>query len=110
MFCIFGRSASLTTVFFTIWGPTRDKMLIYTLLDYRVTNQIYLATTRKTSSAELEIDKSDLSFCNQAVQNLEINISSRFSPMLVCLHVVCIKTIHNNCKVYSTVLVRVVIV
>ena len=39
--------------FFTVRGLTRGGMLSFALLDYRVTNQIYIYVTRKSSSPNL---------------------------------------------------------
>ena len=65
----------------TVRGVTRGRMFIseFALLNYRMTNQIYLSVTRKSSSAnETNLlakvaaaclpGKSDSSLCNQAVQ------------------------------------------
>ena len=53
----------------TVRGLTRGRMLIpsFALLDYRVTNQIYIYEPRKSSSANSEIKQCQLG--NQAVPN-----------------------------------------
>ena len=45
--------SSYVSIILTVRGLTNRRMLIteFTLLDYRVTNQIYLSLTRNTSSA-----------------------------------------------------------
>ena len=85
---------------------THDGMLITEFCtDYSVPNQIYLSTTRKTSSTNLSQSEclirhclisnfgtacilsykqiSDLSLCNPAVQNSVINILSRVCPLTI---------------------------
>ena len=94
----------------------------FALLDYWVTNQIYLSITRKTSRDKLSqseclirhclisefgaacipsyiyIYKSDLSLCNQAVQNSVITILPRVSPLTVVHEVFCANILvdHTN--------------
>ena len=56
----------LITEFYTA-NLSQSDCCIWTLLDFRVWRILY---------SKLETDKSDLSLCNQAVQNSEINILS----------------------------------
>ena len=123
LFSVLPSTTSVTTFLVTIKSLSVDWLTVecwfpsFALLDYRVTNQIYIFVTRKSSSANSEIKqclmrhydlpeikqclmrhsdwlrlallhfwviyKFDWSLCNQAVQNSEINILPRVSPLTV---------------------------